>query len=80
MTTARVLTCYFKILIIICCYILGIILLPVVAIDYFKMFGYDSSGQALELPMVCKVLTEISLSFFNMLIRPILDLSCPLLF
>jgi len=34
------------------CYILGISLLPVVAVDYFKMFGYDSRGQTLLLPMV----------------------------
>jgi len=37
------------------CYILGIILLPVVAVDYFKIFGYDSNGQTLEMPMVSKV-------------------------
>ena len=35
-----------------CCKISGISLLPVVAVDYFRIFGYDSNGQTLALPMV----------------------------
>ena len=47
------------------CYISGICLLPVVAVDYFKMFGYDSNGQILELSMVCNVLQYVALSTCN---------------